>query len=129
MKKWTVGLLLFACLFAVVSHKAHKNFSIEGASRATLQSGTTGEKVELTEENQLRQLAEALEGTVFEKGGSSRERSGWEYAVSWYDTAGALTERVVVHDAATISYRHHFWYAVEGSVDTDCLNAFLRAQQ
>ena len=50
-----------------------------------IQSGNTGETVEVTEEEVISQIADIL-SLEFEKGEKSNDSTGWSYSVRWYDT-------------------------------------------
>ena len=49
-----------------------------------IQSGNTGETVEVTEEEVISQIADIL-SLEFEKGEKSNDSTGWSYSVRWYD--------------------------------------------
>ena len=48
-----------------------------------IQSGNTGETVEVTEEEVISQIADIL-SLEFEKGEKSNDSTGWSYSVRWY---------------------------------------------
>ena len=59
-----------------------------------IQSGNTGETVEVTEEEVISQIADIL-SLEFEKGEKSNDSTGWSYSVRWYDTEGKQIDTVV----------------------------------
>ena len=58
-----------------------------------IQSGNTGETVEVTEEEVISQIADIL-SLEFEKGEKSNDSTGWSYSVRWYDTEGKQIDTV-----------------------------------
>ena len=63
-----------------------------------IQSGNTGETVEVTEEEVISQIADIL-SLEFEKGEKSNDSTGWSYSVRWYDTeAGEAISRGYLSD-------------------------------
>lgn len=60
-----------------------------------IQSGNTGETVEVTEEEVISQIADIL-SLEFEKGEKSNDSTGWSYSVRWYDTEGKQIDTVVI---------------------------------
>ena len=73
-----------------------------------IQSGNTGETVEVTEEEVISQIADIL-SLEFEKGEKSNDSTGWSYSVRWYDTEGKQIDTVVIMNDGTIEKDGYFW--------------------
>ena len=72
-----------------------------------IQSGNTGETVEVTEEEVISQIADIL-SLEFEKGEKSNDSTGWSYSVRWYDTEGKQIDTVVIMNDGTIEKDGYF---------------------
>ena len=81
-----------------------------------IQSGNTGETVEVTEEEVISQIADIL-SLEFEKGEKSNDSTGWSYSVRWYDTEGKQIDTVVIMNNGTIEKDGYFWKTSKDNIE------------
>lgn len=81
-----------------------------------IQSGNTGETVEVTEEEVISQIADIL-SLEFEKGEKSNDSTGWSYSVRWYDTEGKQIDTVVIMNDGTIEKDGYFWKTSKDNIE------------
>jgi uncharacterized protein YcfL len=81
-----------------------------------IQSGNTGETVEVTEEEVISQIADIL-SLEFEKGEKSNDSTGWSYSVRWYDTEGKQIDTVVIMNDGTIEKDGYFWKKSKDNIE------------
>ena len=99
----------------LILYKDHPNYSCNqvlnkfiNLRKIEIQSGNTGETVEVTEEEVISQIADIL-SLEFEKGEKSNDSTGWSYSVRWYDTEGKQIDTVVIMNDGTIEKDGYFW--------------------
>lgn len=125
MKRRTELLLALVCALVLAGCGLVRTFQIGEAARMTLTSGTTGERVELTDPEVIREVTDNIVSIRFRRCGSSRDSSGWSYALRWYDAGGALLEDMVILNSGMIDVDGWFWAADGGGVDTALLEGLL----
>ena len=118
--------LMLCCLTAGCA--ISKTFEVTGADSIVIMSGTTGESVEVTDPETVRELTENINSIEFTRRQSSKNSSGWSYSLRWYVPDGEEIESVTVQGNGTIDYDGHFWSAVSGSIDMDIFDDLLSGQ-
>lgn len=125
-KSITAGLaLLWICTIILAGCSADTQiFSLEDPQKVIVTS-IRGEKIEITDEDMIRQITDNIASIQFEKGESSKNTNGFGPMVSWYDSNGDMIETISVMSEDTIIYNNYFWTAVNGSIDTEVISAIL----
>ncbi len=125
-KSITAGLaLLWVCMMILGGCSSKTQiFSLENSQKVTVTS-ISGEKIEVADEDMIRQITENITSIQFERGESSKNTNGFGPMVSWYDSSGNVIETISVMSEDTIIYNNYFWTAVNGSIDTEVINAVL----
>jgi uncharacterized protein YcfL len=129
MKKYTALLLILILCLMLVGCNPSKVFEIADVEKVVLMSGTTGEKVEITDTAIIQQITENINSVEFKKGQSSKNSSGWSYNIKWYDAKGLEIENITISGNGTVNYDDYFWSATNGSVDTAFLDELLNTSE
>ena len=129
MKKLIMGVLtlLWVCMIVLVgcsSSPEEKIFSFESPQKITVTS-ISGEKIEVTDEDMMQQITDNITSIQFKRGESSVDTNGFGPIISWYNSDGDVIETISVMSNDTIIYNNYFWTAVNGSIDTEVINAVL----
>ena len=117
---WISMIILGGCS----SSPKAKIFSFESPQKIAVTS-ISGEKIEVTDEDMMQQITNNITSIQFERGESSVDTNGFGPMVSWYDSDGDVIETISVMSNDTIIYNNYFWTAVNGSIDTEVINAVL----
>ena len=105
MKK-VLALILFVGLVVGLAGCASKDksFTISGAAVLTVASGTTGERIDITDLEDIRYITDSINAVNFSKD-SEAAGSGWTYALFWYDGNGNVIESLtLMGDGNTVIY-------------------------
>lgn len=129
MKKSIMGVLtlIWVCMIVLAgcsSSPEEKIFSLESPQKITVTS-ISGEKIEVIDEDIKQQITDNITSIQFERGESSVDTNGFGPMVSWYNSDGDVIESISVMSNDTIIYNNYFWTAVNGSIDTEVINAAL----
>ena len=132
MKKSIMGVLtlLLVCMIVLAgcsSSPEEKIFSLENFQKITVTS-ISGEKIEVIDEDIKQQITDNITSIQFERGESSIDTNGFGPMISWYNSNGNVIESISVMSNDTIIYDNYFWTAVNGSIDTDVINAVLSTE-
>lgn len=127
-KSITAGLALLCVCMIILggcsSSPETKTFSFESPQKITVTS-ISGEKMEVTDEDIIRQITDNITSIQFERGESSEDTNGFGSMISWYDTNGDVMETISVMSDDTIIYNSYFWTAMNGSIDMEVINDVL----
>ncbi len=90
-----------------------KKFDISGAAKITIGSGSTGKRIEITDEEAIRYITENINAITFGRDKSSKNSNGFAYGLTWYDSAGEAIDGLIIHSAYKISYENYFYNGME----------------
>lgn len=110
MKKLFLAVLCFMLLCG-----CSKSFSIENPTEVTIQRGD--DVIKITEAETVDRLTEEITSMNFQRGKSSRNLTGWDYWVIWYDESGTPIFDAYI-SPASIDYNGRFWICENGTIDT-----------
>ncbi len=120
MKRFLALVLVFATVLTMVGcAKKTVTFDIDGASKILLMSGSSGETVEITDEETIKYITDNINSMTFNRHESSRQHNGWSYSLRWYDSDDNLIEYIVVMNATRIDYDNYFYNEMDADVEID----------
>ncbi len=120
MKKITALLLTIVFMLGSAGCvKQNVQFDIKVAYKITIFSGSTGEKVEITDANTVDHITSNFNAIAFRKDTSSKGYDGYAYQITWYDADGKQIELATVMSATRISYDGYFYDALEADYEID----------
>ncbi len=120
MKKITGLLLTILFVFGLAGcAKQNVQFDIKVANKITIFSGSTGEKVEITDKTAVDHITSNFNSIAFSKDKSSKGYDGYAYQITWYDADGKQIGFVTVMTATRISYDGYFYNAIEADCEID----------
>ena len=108
--------LLFAVLCFMMLCGCTRTFSIENPAKVTIQRG--GEVLEITDDATIQRLTDQITSMTFQRGKSSRNYTGWEYWLTWYDESGTMVFSAFILSPHCIDYHDRFWICENGTIDT-----------
>lgn len=129
MKKWSPLVLILLCILTLAGCAKTKDFKIAGAQRILLMSGSSGETVEITDMDTVRQITDNMTSLTFERGLSSKTTTGWRYNLRWYDDQDREAENITIMRDNTIEYQDYFWIASNGSINMSLLDDLINENQ
>ncbi len=120
MKKITALLLMILFVFGLAGcAKQTVQFDIKVANKITIFSGSTGQKIEVTDKSAVDHITANFNSVAFRKDKSSKGYEGYAYQITWYDADGKQIELVTVMRATRISYDGYFYDAMEADYEID----------
>ncbi|MCD7772090.1 MAG: hypothetical protein LUH23_08420 [Oscillospiraceae bacterium] len=120
MKRFLALVLVFAVALTMVGcAKKIVTFDIDGASKILLMSGSSGETVEITDEETIKYITDNINGMTFNQDISSRHHNGWSYSLRWYDSEDNLIEYIVVMSATRTDYDNYFYNEMDADSEID----------
>jgi hypothetical protein len=122
--KITIALCLVALLISLTACGGTKTFNLKDITKVELQSGTTGDYIEITEQDQIQNLIQAFNENEFKKGESSKNHTGWSYRLRFYQ-ADKMTTEIVVLSSGRIDFNNSFYDTIEGAIDTEYIKGLL----
>ncbi len=109
MKKIIALILIFILLTSLCSCGAKKEFDFSGAEKVVVFSGSTGEHIETTDKEEIKNISDIFTSHTFTKKKSSKGYDGFRYNVKWYDASGGLIEEITLMSGQRISYDGYFY--------------------
>ena len=127
MKKLIALALVLVCALGMVSCSSGMNFNIATASKIELRYGGDGTTIEITDEEDIKYITDNINALKFSKGESSKNSSGWNYSLKWYDSGNNLIEEIVVMSKNQIAYKNYFYTTMDADSEIDIffLGAFF----
>lgn len=108
-------LLLLLSLWGCGRDQEVTSFSIANPAKVTIQKGP--DLVEVTDSGTVAVLTRQITDMEFRRGESSRDMTGWEYWLKWYDQDGNVLFDCTVAPKS-INYDGRFWHCQNGTIDT-----------
>ncbi len=89
------------------------SFAIEGASKLAITCGTTGETIEVQDEESIQHITNNINALRFSDQGKV-DGSGWSYALNWLDQQGNSLETIaLMGDGYTITYDGRYYKGMD----------------
>ena len=120
----TIAVCLVMLLTSLSACGGTQTFSLEDITRVELQSGTTGDFVEITEQGQIQNVIQAFNENEFQKGESSKNRTGWSYRLRFYQE-NKMTTEIVVMGSGRIDFNDRFYDAAAGVINIEYYEELL----
>lgn len=119
MKKLTALILAFICVLSLngCSSKT-KNFKVTDAASITVMSGSTGERIVITDAKDISYITENINAITFSRG-EKVNSDGWDCFLSWRDESGNEIERLTVLDGYTVIYDGYFYRGMDADQEID----------
>ena len=111
-----IAMLLSACNSA--------KFDVQNTTNIEIKNGTTGEILAINEEAQIQAMVRMFSENEFEKKESSKNQTGWNYRITFYQDEKVL-EEIAVMSNGRVSYGGNF-YEKDGAVDLDYFDELFR---
>jgi hypothetical protein len=106
-------------------------FDFRSATSAELQSGTTGNHIQITQSSPdnstLERVCDFFDGNAFTREKSSKDHTGWGYRLKFYEGDNLLAD-IVLMDDSRIDYNGYFWIAEHGQAPISWLAELLKEQ-
>ncbi len=132
MKKITALLLTILFVLGLAGcAKQNVQFDIKVADKITIFSGSTGEKVEITDTSAVDHITSNFNALAFSKDKSSEGYDGYAYQITWYDADGKQIELATVMSATRISYDGYFYDTMEADheIDIDFIEELMESDK
>ena len=115
-------VLLVVCAFIVLSMVACSSrtykFEIGDATKLTVTSGNTGEKVDITDTESIKHITDNINGLTYSKGEKTNS-DGWSYTMIWYDKDGNELKKLAVLNEYTVIYDGRYYKGMEADYEID----------
>jgi len=105
-----------------------KTFELENISKIVLKSGTSGETIEITDDEEIQTVVQFFADNEFEKYEYNDYSVGWSYSLEFYQDDNQV-EHILVAGKGTLSYEGYFYDAAGEVIDTEYLDKLLSTQQ
>jgi len=127
MKKMIGLVIISICVLVLISCSAEtKTFEIVGAEKLTVQSGTTGKRIDITNIADIRYITDNISALEYSKGKKVKSE-GWSYRLQWFDINGEIIEELTLYgDERTINYKGYYYKGITDDCKIDL--KFLESQ-
>jgi len=113
------------CLSVDTDEKSGTFFIAEAETLAVV-SGMTGERIDITNTDDVKYIADNINTLAYERG-EKVDSDGWSYELQWFDGDGVCIERfTILGDGSTIVCDGYCYAEISGNGEIDV--AFLRRQ-
>ena len=117
-------LLLFVLTAALLFFFRPRTFDLSQAHTLVIQSGTTGEKVEITNPQKIARIADQFVSLRFYRK-TKAHSAGWSYSLSWYDAQGNEQGSLTILSPGEALWKDHYYTVRGGVVDTGLLEEWM----
>jgi hypothetical protein len=100
-----------------------KTFALGDTTRIEIRSGSTGNTAQMTDMDEMQIVREFFDNELI-KAGSSKDRTGWGYRLTFYNGED-VTEEITVMSENRINDDGYFWEAEHGFLPTDVFARLL----
>ena len=108
----------------LASCSATKTFTLVGITKIELSSGSTGNAVEITEQEQIQKLILPFNEAEFIKESSSKNVKGYNIRLRFYKD-DKMVDEIIVCNWGAIDYKNYFYLTDEGTFDMPYFNELL----
>ena len=117
-------VLLFVLTIALLFFFRPRTFDLSQAHTLVIQSGTTGEKVEITNPQKIARIADQFVSLRFYRK-TKAHSAGWSYSLSWYDAQGNEQGSLTILSPGEALWKDHYYTVRGGVVDTGLLEEWM----
>ena len=117
-------VLLFVLTAALLFFFRSCTFDLSQAHTLVIQSGTTGEKVEITNPQKIARIANQFVSLRFYRK-TKAHSDGWSYSLSWYDAQGNEQGSLTILSPGEALWKDHYYTVRGGVVDTGLLEEWM----
>lgn len=117
-------LLLFVLTAALLFFFRPCTFDLSQAHTLVIQSGTTGEKAEITNPQKIARIADQFVSLRFYRK-TKAHSAGWSYSLSWYDAQGNEQGSLTILSPGEALWKDHYYTVRGGVVDTGLLEEWM----
>ena len=117
-------VLLFVLTAALLFFFRPRTFDLSQAHTLVIQSGTTGEKVEITNPQKIARIADQFVSLRFYRK-TKAHSAGWSYSLSWYDAQGNEQGSLTILSPGEALWKDHYYTVRGGVVDTGLLEEWM----
>ena len=117
-------VLFFVLTAALLFFFRPRTFDLSQAHTLVIQSGTTGEKVEITNSQKIAQIADQFVSLRFYRK-TKAHSAGWSYSLSWYDAQGNEQGSLTILSPGEALWKDHYYTVRGGVVDTGLLEEWM----
>ena len=117
-------ILLFVLTAALLFFFRPRTFDLSQAHTLIIQSGTTGEKVEITNPQKIARIADQFVSLRFYRK-TKAHSAGWSYSLSWYDAQGNEQGSLTILSPGEALWKDHYYTVRGGVVDTGLLEEWM----
>ena len=117
-------VLLFVLTAALLFFFRPCTFDPSQAHTLVIQSGTTGEKAEITNPQKIARIADQFVSLRFYRKTKARS-DGWNYSFSWYDAQGNEQGSLTILSPGEALWKDHYCTVRGGVVDTGLLEEWM----
>lgn len=117
-------VLLFVLTAALLFFFRPYTFDLSQAHTLVIQSGTTGEKVEITNPQKIARIADQFVSLRFYRK-TKAHSDGWSYSLSWYDAQGNEQGSLTILSPGEALWKDHYYTVRRGVVDTGLLEEWM----
>ena len=117
-------ILLFVLTAALLFFFRPRTFDLSQAHTLVIQSGTTGEKVEITNPQKIARIADQFVSLRFYRK-TKAHSAGWSYSLSWYDAQGNEQGSLTILSPGEALWKDHYYTVRGGVVDTGLLEEWM----
>lgn len=123
MKKFLTAVLILALLLFPSGCAAKTTtLDIGDASKIELRSGSTGEQIDVTDEDSIRHITENINAMKLRDEGKV-DSDGWSYSLSWFDEDGNCLKQITLVGGKTVVFEGHRYSTADDGEKAD--TAFL----
>lgn len=117
-------VLLFVLTAALLFFFRPRTFDLSQAHTLVIQSGTAGEKVEITNPQKIARIADQFVSLRFYRK-TKAHSAGWSYSLSWYDAQGNEQGSLTILSPGEALWKDHYYTVRGGVVDTGLLEEWM----
>ena len=117
-------VLLFVLTAALLFFFRPRTFDLSQAHTLVIQSGTTGEKAEITNPQKIARIADQFVSLRFYRK-TKAHSAGWSYSLSWYDAQGNEQGSLTILSPGEALWKDHYYTVRGGVVDTGLLEEWM----
>ena len=117
-------ILLFVLTAALLFFFRPRTFDLSQAHTLIIQSGTTGEKVEITNPQKIARIADQFVSLRFYRK-TKAHSAGWSYSLSWYDAQGNEQGSLTILSPGEALWKDHYYTVRGGVMDIGLLEEWM----
>lgn len=130
MKKLVALILSLTFVLALVGC-GNKGLTLDigEASKISITSGLTGDKVDISDKESIKNITENINSLRFERTSvDDNKKNGYAYMLTWFDTEDKQIARITITDENGYQISYDGYYYKVGAdlcIDTDLINEML----